>query len=321
MSFLTTVQKFFAKLSTILILFKFCPPSVLYRSFTVLTGISELASPFVTVQGVFNIRRVGSFPSNTSYDKNVVTKPVLLYRSGDPSHITLAGKQKLLDLGVSTIFDMRAEVEGGVKTKSIPVSEKDPEAWKAVKRVPVPIADAQWAKDEEEVEGSNKETSKLEKLMKSFEMNEMEAFRKIYTNILDIGGDSYRTVFEFLRDHPEERALVHCTAGKDRTGLFVALFLMLLDVPDKDIVEDYALTTAGLEPILPVLIARFQNIKAYRDNWEGVQKMSSSRPETMQMALDLIREQYGGAKAYLVNKAGLSEEDVEKIRNNYLVQA
>ena len=44
--------------------------------------------------------------------------------------------------------------------------------------------------------------------------------------------------------------LIHCYAGKDRTGMSVALLLSLAGVSDEDIADDYALTMLNLEPLI-----------------------------------------------------------------------
>ena len=66
-------------------------------------------------------------------------------------------------------------------------------------------------------------------------------------------------------------------AGKDRTGLFAAVVLLLLRVPEEAIITNYTLTTAGLQPALPFLIARFKKDPIYADNWKGVVNMGSAR--------------------------------------------
>lgn len=57
---------------------------------------------------------------------------------------------------------------------------------------------------------------------------------------------SFTTLFKHVRDKPSEPFLVHCTAGKDRTGIIVALILALAGVAKEDIATEYALSEAGL---------------------------------------------------------------------------
>lgn len=73
-----------------------------------------------------------------------------------------------------------------------------------------------------------------------------EGFRRAYEDILENGSGSYKKIFEHIRDKPNEGCLVHCTAGKDRTGLLVALVLQLVGVKDEIIAEEYGLTEIGL---------------------------------------------------------------------------
>ncbi|KAJ3547825.1 hypothetical protein NM688_g5363 [Phlebia brevispora] len=65
--------------------------------------------PFVSVPGVVNIRDLGSYPS--SAHSGMVTKPRLLYRSGEISSITEQGKAQLKELGVSVVYDLRSDTE------------------------------------------------------------------------------------------------------------------------------------------------------------------------------------------------------------------
>jgi protein tyrosine/serine phosphatase len=48
---------------------------------------------------------------------------------------------------------------------------------------------------------------------------------ELYSQILDHGGSSFGTILRHVRDNPTEGCLVHCTAGKDRTGIISAILL------------------------------------------------------------------------------------------------
>lgn len=58
------------------------------------------------------------------------------------------------------------------------------------------------------------------------------------------------TICRLIIDHPNNGKLIHCSLGKDRTGVIIALLLMLSGVPDSLIVKEYGLSTAGLIPII-----------------------------------------------------------------------
>ncbi len=70
---------------------------------------STLSSPpFVQVEGIFNIRDFGAaYPTATG----ARVKPLHLFRSGEPTRITARGVEQLKALGITTIFDLRADIE------------------------------------------------------------------------------------------------------------------------------------------------------------------------------------------------------------------
>jgi hypothetical protein len=48
---------------------------------------------------------------------------------------------------------------------------------------------------------------------------------ELYSQILDHGGSSFGIILRHIRDNPEEGCIIHCTAGKDRTGIIAAILL------------------------------------------------------------------------------------------------
>jgi protein-tyrosine phosphatase len=107
--------------------------------------------------------------------------------------------------------------------------------------------------------------------------------------------------------------LIHCLAGKDRTGIAVAVLLSLVGVDDEQIAADYALSEAALADELATALA------AAPDEEARAKIMGSydARAETMLTTLAHLRERHGGAEAYLV-RAGLSSPDIRRIRERLL---
>ncbi|TFK75382.1 hypothetical protein BDN72DRAFT_832249 [Pluteus cervinus] len=250
--------------------------------------------PFAQVEGVVNIRDVGGYPITTSPGRFV--RPKIVFRSGEPSRITETGRSQLNAFAVKTVFDLRSAVE---------VSSSQPVLGDNVTVIRAPVS-----------QQNAYDPVALQIRVQSFEVNEKEAFAKLYDEMLEIGGEAFRVVFLHLRDNPDSPCLVHCTAGKDRTGVFVALLLLLLGVSDDDIIKDYSLTTLGLRPALPHLIARYEKQPIFRDNPTGTINMGKSEPETMKAVLQVIREKYGGVEQYLQTKTNLTAEDLRIIRDN-----
>ncbi len=107
--------------------------------------------------------------------------------------------------------------------------------------------------------------------------------------------------------------LIHCLAGKDRTGIAVALLLSLVGVSEADIASDYSLSMENLAAELAAALAAAPDDEARA----RVERSYDARAETMLATLAHLRMRHGGAKAYLT-RAGLSEADIERIRARLL---
>ena len=107
--------------------------------------------------------------------------------------------------------------------------------------------------------------------------------------------------------------LIHCLAGKDRTGIAVAVLLGLVGVSEADIAADYSLSMANLAAELAAALASAPDDEARA----RLERSYDASAETMLTTLAHLRTRHGGAKAYLM-RAGLSDADVERIRARML---
>jgi protein-tyrosine phosphatase len=91
-------------------------------------------------------------------------------------------------------------------------------------------------------------------------------------------------------------SVVHCAAGKDRTGVVVALALAVAGVPHEEIVADYALTADVIE----ALVAKLAASPTYAEDMERRDVASHTpRAETMDRVLTLLEERHGGPIGWL----------------------
>lgn len=87
-----------------------------------------------------------------------------------------------------------------------------------------------------------------------------------------------RTIFLHLAHRPSEPLVIHCTAGKDRTGVLCALILSLCGVTDEIVAQEYQLTEVGFPPAWrEQIIQRLSKDPAFKDNPEGVENMCGSK--------------------------------------------
>jgi len=249
--------------------------------------------PFVKVEGVINIRDFGDLLTN---DGKTKIRSGFLFRSGELTRLTDSGKVALKSLGIKKIFDLRGAEEINVYRSATDVID-------GIDIVHVTFPNL----------------TKYETILKQFESDPEGAFDGIYTEILQYGTIPYRTILHHLRDRPDEPCLIHCTAGKDRTGVIAAVIQMLLGAKNEMIVKDYCLTEVGLQPAIPFLIERFSKIPLFRDNWAGFARSGRCEPQTIENIMKRINEEYGGVEAYVKGDIGLTDEDIAAIRKNLLI--
>ena len=133
-----------------------------------------------------------------------------------------------------------------------------------------------------------------------------------------------RAYLGYLRDRPDSivaalrdiayapgAALVHCAAGKDRTGVVCALALAVAGATRTAIVDDYLATGERIEPLMARLLAS----PTYAADLDGRPVHAHApRAETMERVLDLLDERHGGALAWL-ERAGFDAGDAAALRS------
>lgn len=143
-----------------------------------------------------------------------------------------------------------------------------------------------------------------------------EGFVKAYYDILLAAPQAYTKIFKHLAQPHPAPCLVHCTAGKDRTGVLVALLFMLVGKEKGEIAEEYSLTDVGLEPFKPTFVERLLKNPALEGNREGVMNMVASKQENMLATVGMIESEFGGSESYMRKYCGLGDEEIEALRRN-----
>lgn len=135
----------------------------------------------------------------------------------------------------------------------------------------------------------------------------------LYAGMLEGGRDTFGEIFTALAGEDNLPAVIHCAAGKDRTGVTVALLLRLLGVPDEVIVLDYALTDRNMAR----LIERMELSSAIPSDIIYSAHFLRAAPETMEAFLGSLDHTWGSADAYL-SEAGVTDERIETLRHRLL---
>ena len=179
--------------------------------------MSDSPSRHLNLAGASNFRDLGGYPGRDG--RTVRWRQI--FRSNHLGHLTEADIEALRPLGLKSAFDFRGTQERA-------------EAMCAVAEITVhslPIEPTVTAELR----------SRLAAGGPVLPADALEVMRDSYRNYVRQNTPSYRALFAHLL---EDRAplVIHCTAGKDRTGFACALILHALGVPEDVIAEDYLLT-------------------------------------------------------------------------------
>lgn len=113
--------------------------------------------------------------------------------------------------------------------------------------------------------------------------------------------------------------MLHCTAGKDRTGVLCALILSLCGCSDVTTAREYELTEQGLAHWREGAAEALKKSHRLDFNHETALNMLSARFESMLATLEMIREKFGGTEKYLIDVVGLTKKEIKQIRDNLVV--
>ncbi len=149
-----------------------------------------------------------------------------------------------------------------------------------------------------------------------------EQLVQLYGKFAFTNAPEYSKVFAQL-EQDRLPLLYHCTGGKDRTGVFSALLLLTLGVPEKTVLEDYALTNTYLlqgmsDEAARKLMANSANSSMAQLTAEQRKVMMAADPDYLRSTLRQIDAKYGSFDNYRRAALGVSDADVKRLRSRLL---
>lgn len=263
--------------------------------------MGELLSPqSVAVDGSVNFRDFGGYASEDG--RRVRTGR--LFRCGTLTYVTEQGMNQFHALGIDLICDLRRPDER--EDQPTPLPDDTP------KRLEIPI-DPGSATVMRERLGSS-ELSRDDRI----------AFMTALTGELtrEHAAD-YTIMFEHLLDIDDGGFVVHCSAGKDRTGVACMLILHALGVPRDAIVQDYLLTNTTIDYEGYVLRRMMPRLaERHGQSWQPVKEdimaLAGVHPTYIEAAYDGIEAEHDGIDHYLRDALGLTDRDLQHLRERYL---
>ena len=246
-------------------------------------------SRHIDFEGIHNFRDFGGY--DTAHGRPL--KHGLLYRSANHAYATEADLARMRELGLATIVDLRRSEErarepsrrwegfaGTVIENDILSDHAD---WAVIMKG-LPEITPQWFYDD----------SKGYYRRAPFEPRHIDLFSRYFRTLAETDGP----------------IVVHCAAGKDRTGLICALTHHALGVHRDDIMADYLLTNdedrlASKMDFLGPWIEKQVGLSASR---EALRVAVSVNPDYLETAFAVIADAHGSVDAYLAAALGVDEE-------------
>lgn len=130
----------------------------------------------------------------------------------------------------------------------------------------------------------------------------------------------FAEIISTLLDSDAERILVHCSAGKDRTGFLVAVLQLAVGVPLEGVREDYQLSARYYDAAAELPRARSRYDVAHLSDDELLPLLQVSNAY-LDAALGAIDELHGSVECYLATQLRIGEAERRELRRRFLVQA
>jgi protein tyrosine/serine phosphatase len=231
----------------------------------------------------YNVRDLGGYLTGDGGR----TRWRAVLRADNLCRLTPAGCEALVAYGVGTIIDLRNPRELAIDPHPFAGADR---ADRRPAYLHLPLEDETDAEAQALIEAA-------------------ETVPAIYEVLLDRNQARIGAIVEAIAAAPDGAVLVHCHAGKDRTGLVSALLLTLAGVPIQTIAEDYALSDECLQPQIDDWLASIDD-PAKR---ERVARRWSTPVDNMLAVLAGLEARHGGALAFL-RAGGVSDASLARIR-------
>jgi protein-tyrosine phosphatase len=254
------------------------------------------------IKGAMNFRDIGGIPTSDGH----VVRRGLLFRSGELNTLTESDLQTLAALKIRYIFDTRTNPERAAA----------PTNWTKDAPTIVPLSVGFNADD-------NPAASMKLIFSKGFDPASVTAGMQAATAKIAIDGAPAIGQILHSLAQGQEPAIIHCTAGKDRTGVIVAILLGILGVDKDRVYDDYLRSNASV----PSQIARLKSASTGLPSAlammppESVKVLMGVDASFLDAAVAAMQDKYGSLGDYVVNGLKLTQDDVEALRARFLEPA
>jgi protein-tyrosine phosphatase len=132
-----------------------------------------------------------------------------------------------------------------------------------------------------------------------------------YRRALESHAREWGLLFERLADPAQLPALFHCSAGKDRTGIFAALVLLAMGVSEATVIHDHQLSNGYIADFQKRIRKR---IRSFGVDPDRLMPYLTAPPDAIASLIAHIGDRYGDAAGYLNHRCGVGPDVIARVR-------
>lgn len=244
---------------------------------------------------VANLRDIGGY--RTAHGQRV--RRGLVFRSASLAYISEAEAARFAEMGLKLVCDLRTpqeiaaapdHVPSGARYWHLPMLQLENRWREAVRMVLIP--------------------------------NYLDGMtRQIYIQMIDNQRQNLAALYREWMQPENLPALVHCSAGKDRTGVSVALLLLVLGVPEEVVLADYSHTNDFFDYIKTLSTDLIVGLQRLGLRQEDITALLIADPANLEATLRHIDTTYGGVEGYFRTALGFTDADLAALRATFLEEA
>lgn len=247
------------------------------------------ASQNIEFKSLLNFRDIGGIQAA---GKSRIMEGVV-FRSANPDRLERIDRDKLKAINIRTIIDLRAT--GEVRKGGISVDHSD--------RLSLPLDFQQATRERLRPVIYNRDSESVI----------ADISNEIYLEILDASGPVIRQVLEVLADPARSPVLIHCQAGKDRTGIIIALILLAMGVKREFIIKDFMRSNEALLPYFKRMFLIRKIVSFGYFPYRNMLFAVEVKQRNIESVFDRIETHYGGIEGYL-SYAGFDTSRLSEVR-------
>jgi len=245
------------------------------------------------VMTAINLRDFGGFRTNGGS----LMKTGLLYRSGNLQKLSASNHIAISELHLQTIIDFR----------SIEEQEKSPGTFPGSRKVSLPC----------NIDQITRDLLRPLLLRRSADNEIVEAIDRVYMEMVDLMVQPIGEMIRIILGANNCPILIHCRAGKDRTGFAAAVIQWAMNVDHETVMNEYLKSNEFISPKISKALKRLRLFTLGLFPKGNLQAAFEVRARYLNTAFFVIETKYGGLERYLA-AGGVHREDLEALKARLL---